>query len=121
MSWDIIVQDFPKDVKSAKDIPADYHPKPIGTRSEIIAKILEVVPSADFSDLSWGDIDEDGWSIEVNLGDEEVLRGFFSRARWWRRSRGRHSCDSNSLETQSSGDFQRRFFRGRAIGCRGLW
>src|SRR5258707_9772808 len=76
MSWDIFVQDFPKNVKSAKDIPADYCAKPIGTRAEIIAKILEVVPFADFSDPSWGDIEGNDWSIEVNLGDDGPSDGF---------------------------------------------
>jgi hypothetical protein len=76
MSWDIFVQDFPQDVKSVEDIPNDYRAGPIGTRSEIISKILEVVPSADFSDPSWGIIDGDGWSIEVNLGKGDVLNGF---------------------------------------------
>ena len=76
MSWDIFVQDFPKELKSVTDIPNDYRPKAIGRRSEIIAKILQVVPGADFSDPSWGIIGGDDWSIEVNLGSDGILDGF---------------------------------------------
>jgi hypothetical protein len=76
MSWDIFVQDFPKEAKSVMDIPDNYRPKSIGTRSEIITKIIQIVPSADFSDPSWGLIDGDDWSIEVNLGADGTLDGF---------------------------------------------
>jgi hypothetical protein len=76
MSWDIFVQDIPKEANSPADIPDDFKPKPIGLRSEVIGKILTVVPFADFSDPSWGIIDGQGFSIEVNLGDNEMLNGF---------------------------------------------
>jgi hypothetical protein len=76
MSWDIFVQDLPRDAESVKNIPADFKPSPIGRRSIIIEKILEIVPTADFSDPAWGRIDGDGWSIEVNIGAEEECRSF---------------------------------------------
>ena len=76
MSWDIFVQDLPPDAGSVDDIPKDFRPKPLGPRSEIIAKIREVVPNADFSDPSWGDIEGPDWSIEVNLGTSEVCDDF---------------------------------------------
>jgi hypothetical protein len=76
MSWDIFVQDWPADAKTIMDIPDDYSPAPIGQRSEIIGGIKEVVPHVDFSDPSWGYIRGTDYSIEVNLGNEEVVRGF---------------------------------------------
>jgi hypothetical protein len=76
MSWDIFAQDLPRDAKSIKDIPEGFLPASIGERSAIIAKIKEVVPSADFSEPSWGLIDGDGWFIEVNIGESEICRGF---------------------------------------------
>ena len=51
-------------------------PAAFGTRSEVIAKIKEVVPTANFSDPSWGLIDGGNWSVEVNIGDDEVCNGF---------------------------------------------
>jgi hypothetical protein len=76
MSWDLLVQDLPRDARSVKEIPVDFRPSSIGKRSMIIAKIKEIVPAADFSDPSWGRIDGDDWSIEVNIRDEEECKGF---------------------------------------------
>jgi hypothetical protein len=76
MSWDIFVQDLPRDAKTLEDIPQDFVPASIGERSTIIAKIKEVVPSVDFSDPSLGIIDEDDWSIEVDIDDSEDCKGF---------------------------------------------
>lgn len=76
MSWDIFVQDFPRDIRSVEEIPKDFQPLEIGRPSEIIETIRTILPMADFSDPTWGLIDGPGWSIEVNLGAEEPCRGF---------------------------------------------
>ena len=76
MSWDIFVQDLPKDAKSTSDIPEDFKPRSIGKRAEMIREIRLVVPSANFSDPSWGRIDGDEWSVEVNLGEDEEVKSF---------------------------------------------
>lgn len=76
MSWDIFVQDLPADAKTLEEITGDFKPKPIGLRNEIIAKIKEVVPSADFADPSWGLIDGGDFSIEVNVGNDEPTTSF---------------------------------------------
>ena len=76
MSWDIFVQDFPADTTSLDDIPAGFKPASIGKRSMIIEQIKAVAPFADFSNPSWGTIDSDGWSIEINIGPEEDCDGF---------------------------------------------
>jgi hypothetical protein len=76
MSWDILVQDLPKTASRIEDIPDDFAPRPIGKRSQIIDKIRQIVPAADFSDPSWGLIDGENWSIEVSMGEEEECSGF---------------------------------------------
>jgi len=78
MSWDIFVQDIPKEVKTIEDLQEyeDYKPKHIGRRSDIIKKILEVVPEADFSDPAWGKIEGSDYSIEVSMGDDDDCCGF---------------------------------------------
>lgn len=76
MSWDIFVQDLPRDARRVEDIPDEFVPAPLGPRSKIIAAILEVAPSADFSNPSWGIIDGDDWSIDVSLGDAEECESF---------------------------------------------
>ncbi len=73
MSWDIFIQDFPASARWVEEIPDDFDPAPLGPRDEIIAKILEVVPFADFSDPSRGQIDRPEFSIEVSLGKEEMV------------------------------------------------
>jgi len=76
MSWDIFVQDLPRDAATVADIPHDFKPAPIGKRADIIETIRDVVPSADFSDPSWGQIEGEDWSIEVNIGKNETCNGF---------------------------------------------
>jgi hypothetical protein len=76
MSWDIFVQDFPPDAHTVDDIPDDFTPTSLGPRAAIIEKISEVTPFADFSDPTWGIIDGDGFSIEVNLDADEIVDGF---------------------------------------------
>jgi hypothetical protein len=76
MSWDIFVQDLPRDAATVVDIPPHFEPSPIGKRADIIAKIKEIVPAADFSDPSWGVIEGESWSIEVNIGKSEICKGF---------------------------------------------
>jgi hypothetical protein len=76
MSWDIFVQDIPQEARSTSDIPDDFVPAVIGTRTEIIESLSRVVPGADFSDPAWGRIDGHGYSIEVNLGADGPCRGF---------------------------------------------
>lgn len=74
MSWDIFVQDYPKDATTIADVPGDFKPMPIGTRTDLIRQIKEAISDADFSDPSWGIIRRDDFSIEVNMGsDEQVL------------------------------------------------
>jgi hypothetical protein len=70
------VQDLPRDANSISDIPDDFRPGLIGKRTDVIRKIREVAPYADFSDPSWGHIEADDWSIEVNIGAKEECDGF---------------------------------------------
>jgi hypothetical protein len=76
MSWDIFVQDLPKNASTIEEIPDDFAPRPLGKRSQIINKIKEIVPAADFSEPSWGHVLGDNWSIEINMGKDEECSGF---------------------------------------------
>ncbi len=76
MSRDIFVQDIPADVREVSDIADDFRPQSIGSRDQIIAVISQIAPDADFSDPAWGTVDRDGYSIEVNLGEEARLTSF---------------------------------------------
>src|SRR5262245_38428907 len=81
MSWDISIQDLPRDVQNAADIPDDYQPSPLGPRDTVIARIHEVLPDVDFSDPAWGMFDRPDFSIEFNMGAEEICDSFMLHVR----------------------------------------
>ena len=111
MSWDIFVQDFPRDAKCLEEIPEDFVPAPLGKTATIIAKIREVVPFANFSNPSWGRIDGEGWSIEVNIDDSENCNGFAFHVRGGDAAAGVVAAILNHLDLRAvdsqSGDFFR--------------
>ncbi len=67
MGWDIMVGDFPKDAATPTDLPDGYSLPSMGKRSEIIRKIQEIIPAVKFVSLSYGDIEGEDWSVEVDL------------------------------------------------------
>ena len=75
MSWDLFVQDW-GEAKTLDKISDDFQPQPVGTRSKIIEQIKEIEPTAIFKDKSWGIIDNDQFSIEFSMGDDELLKSF---------------------------------------------
>jgi len=79
MSWDISIQDLPRNAHRVQDIPHDYQPKPLGPREEVIRRILEVVPDVNFSDPSWGLLDDP--CIEFNMGRDETCDSFMLHVR----------------------------------------
>jgi hypothetical protein len=76
MSWDIFVQDIPPLARSVKEIPPDFDPTAFGKRSDLVARIREVAPNADFTSPAWGSIEGLGYSIEVNMGEDEHVKSF---------------------------------------------
>jgi len=80
MSWDLFVQDW-GDVNSLDEIPNDFKPQSIGGRTEIIEKIKIAEPSVDFSDPTWGTLDNEFFSIEFNMGEDEEIYSFAMHVR----------------------------------------
>lgn len=76
MSWDLFVQHIPTHVNHVREIPDGFRPEPLGRRSEIIGRILDVVPTADFSDQSWGSFEGEDFSVEFSMGDGEEVDSF---------------------------------------------
>ena len=72
VSWDILIQDLPGDVASIVEIPDGFRPQPLGDRRELITKIMEVAPTADFSDPAWGQLETPDFVIEFNMGGEAI-------------------------------------------------
>ena len=80
MSWDLFVQDW-GDFNSLEDIPDDFMPKSIGKRSNIISKIISIEPTVNFSDPSLGILENEYFSIEFSMGEEEELQSFAMHVR----------------------------------------
>ena len=61
MSRDVFVQDLPTDARTVADIPDDWRPSPLPfDRDRVMEVVRDVVPTADFSDPTWGVIDLPG-------------------------------------------------------------
>lgn len=77
MSRDIFVQDIPPGIQSTAEIADDWQPRPLPfERQQVIDAVMKLVPSADFSDLSWGRVALPGADIEVNVSDDSPLDAF---------------------------------------------
>ena len=76
MSWDIFVQDIPPNIRTVADIPDTFQPHPLCERAELIRRIKEFAPAVDFADPSWGALEAPTFSVEFNLGDQEVVQSF---------------------------------------------
>lgn len=81
MSWDISIQNLPDSAVSISDIPEDFQPPSLGSRAGVIASILKAIPDVDFSDPSWGMLRRKGFSIEFNMGGEEICDGIMLHVR----------------------------------------
>jgi hypothetical protein len=122
MSWDISIQDLPRDVQSIADIPNDYRPSPLGPRAAVIARIQEVLPDVDFSDPTWGMFERQDFSIEFNMGAKEICDGFMLHVRGGGNAietvaRLLHHLQLRGIDCQT-GDF---FSVEAALGSFGQW
>jgi hypothetical protein len=108
MSWDISVADFGS-YASIDELPEDFRLPSLGPRASIVEKMLEVVPRANFSDPTWGLIDTEDGSIEVNIGREDPIDGFMLHVRGGPRTLDvvlglLHALDLRGIDCQS-GEF----------------
>ena len=77
MSRDIVIQDIPAGALSVADLKDDWEPRPLPfDRQKVIETVVELVPTADFSDPGWGHVDLPDVHIEVSLRDESPLKSF---------------------------------------------
>lgn len=81
MSWDVFVLNLPPGIRSLDDIPKDFEPPPLGTRAEIIAKIMAIYPQTDFGDPSWGILQLPECWIEFSLGAMDQVTSFAMHVR----------------------------------------
>lgn len=73
MSWDVFIQHLPASALRVADIPEDFTPLPLGTRSDVLQAIVAVFPTVDVSDPTWLRFDGPRYSIEFGTGTEEPV------------------------------------------------
>jgi hypothetical protein len=73
MTWDVYLMRFPREWRTVTDIPEDYRPEPIAGRSVVHALLRATVPAIDLTNAAWGALDGDGWSMDVDIGDEDPV------------------------------------------------
>ena len=73
MSWDIFIQDFPA-VASISEVPADFKPRPIGEREELVKKVREAIPFIDRVDNDWLFAKGDDIDLSIQLHMEDATR-----------------------------------------------
>lgn len=71
MSWDVLIMKEKYDFEA----PEEEQPPvpPLGQRDDIIAKLTRAIPQLDYRDKSWGILEGEGFSMEFNTGDEELV------------------------------------------------
>ncbi|BCG59447.1 hypothetical protein [Paenibacillus sp. URB8-2] len=72
MSWDVTFMKLNMKVSSVEDID-DEMTEELGNREEIINMISKLFPDADFSDPSWGLLEQPGYSVEFNIPEENNI------------------------------------------------
>ena len=73
MGWDVVALDLPKNWNRTDELPEGFVIRPLGKRSDLIRKIEERVPAADFHDPSWGQIVTPEFVIEVGMGEDDIV------------------------------------------------
>ncbi|HWB60354.1 MAG TPA: hypothetical protein VG733_12740 [Chthoniobacteraceae bacterium] len=70
MSWDLVILDYPPEVKTVDDIQGDA--RPLGTREELISRIRQYLPDAEFRGKQYGTFVRGDYVIEFNLHSDEI-------------------------------------------------
>lgn len=73
MSWDVFLFDGPSTPDPIDGAPNDWKPEPIGSSESARAAISAEHPAVDWRDPTWGVLDGEGWSIEFNVGKDEIV------------------------------------------------
>jgi hypothetical protein len=77
VSRDIFIQDIPPNIRSVEELPDSWRPSPLPFgHAEVVAAVRELVPSADFTDPTWGRVEILGAAIEVNVSDKPQIDSF---------------------------------------------
>lgn len=126
MRWDVVVfgPDIPLAGKGGRAIFHDgWHPKSMGSRSQVAQALSEIWPQIDWSDPTWGILDGSGYCLEIALGRDDTVLTFTIFARGhatepildmlngtgWR---GLDTATGNWMHLTADADEGRRRFQG---------
>lgn len=73
MSWDVMIinaRGVPADLET---LPEDFESQPLGSAASLRELVSSVLPEVDWSDPSWGMFEGDGFSIELNIGEDDPV------------------------------------------------
>jgi hypothetical protein len=57
------------------DIPDDFAPKPLGSRSDVLRSLRAALPFADYSDETWVRVDLPDLCMEISVGPDDPVSG----------------------------------------------
>ncbi len=84
------------------ELPEDFRPSAIATRTEVAQSLKRLFPEADISDLSWIVLEGDKFKIEINTGRREPCDGLKLHVRG--------SSEALGAVTQIERNFEARAF-----------
>jgi len=70
MSWQVLLMEYPAEARSVKDVPLPYRHQKLGEREALAARLKEPFPGIEFEEPTWGVYTGNGFSIQVDLGEE---------------------------------------------------
>jgi hypothetical protein len=82
VSWDIYAMGgLPTDIQNVRQMPSDFTAIPIGSRQEVVDKLIALLPGVDTSGPSVLVVNGPDFSIEICVGDDGPCEGlvFFVR------------------------------------------
>lgn len=62
----------PPEIVTRDDFPEDFSSE-LGPRSEVLSTLIAILPGLDLTDPTWGILEENDFSIEFNIGDDDPL------------------------------------------------
>jgi hypothetical protein len=103
MSWQVLLMELPAEAQSMTQVPHDYRADSLGDRALLASRLEEAIPGIEFEDPSWGSVNGDGFSIQIDLGEQSEV-------------------DSVTLHVQGGGSdaMQTIWQTTRALGVRAL-
>ena len=81
MSWDISIFAAAAPPPSVEEMPSDWQGASLGALGEVRSILESSLPGVTWESPSWGQFHGDGFSYDLNLGEEDPCTGFMVHVR----------------------------------------